>query len=299
MKDIVALFPGQGSQVIGMGRDFLSGEHKEIALNFFQKGSDALGFDLKELCLEDKNNLLNQTAFAQPAILTVNTIAFFAKRGNYNVLVGAGHSLGEYSALVASGAIDFSEAVKLVHKRGLYMQEAMPLSTDKDREGVMVAILGVELELIEEAILKSETDDGFITDVANINAPGQVVISGHRKGVNRTVTYLEQKLGKKVKSIPLPVSVPSHSRLMREAALKLGKGLEVIPIKAPSFPIICNVTAKATIDPTEIKEALLAQLCGRVRWVESMHRGKEYCGEFVEFGHGEVLTGLLKRIFSS
>ncbi|MCB0332826.1 MAG: ACP S-malonyltransferase, partial [Bdellovibrionales bacterium] len=196
----------------------------------------------------------------------------------------AGHSLGEYSALVAAGALSFEDAVQLVHKRGSYMQEAVPVGTGK-----MVAVLGKEIEEIESAL--SQVDG--IAEVANINAPGQIVVAGSAEGINAFVKCLENP---KVKE--LPVSAPFHCSLMKPAEEKLAKDLKAISLSPATFPVYANYHAKPLTEPEEIREALRLQVCGRVRWVESMQAAiKDHTPSIgLEFGSGKVLSGLMKRI---
>lgn len=287
-NNIFAMFPGQGSQKIGMGSALLANFPK--AEEFFEIAKAQLGFCLKQLCLEGPIEKLTMTEHAQPAILTVSTIAYDALRKDHGVkpVIAAGHSLGEYSALVAAKAITFSDAVLLVHKRGRYMQEAVPVCTGK-----MVAVLGKEIAEIEDAL--SKVSDG-VAEIANINAPGQVVVSGDVAGVSSFVANLG-----KARVIELPVSAPFHSSLMKPAEIKLTEDLKSIKISQPEFPVFSNYSAEPLTDPEEIRKALALQVCGRVRWVECVQRAREgfTFDQAVEVGEGNTLVGLMKRIDGS
>lgn len=287
MADIVAVFPGQGSQKVSMGKDLHDGS--PIARDFFDRADAALGFPLSKYCFEGPPEKLTLTEIAQPAILTVSMAcyeSFKASRGSdVSVLCSAGHSLGEYSALVAAGALSFEDAVVLVNKRGKYMQDAVPVGIGK-----MVAVIGKELAEIETAI--SKVTEG-IAQVANINAPGQIVVAGDKPGVDQFVALMA---GARVAE--LAVSAPFHSKLMKPAEDRLRVDLTAITIKKPEFPVIANFSAKPLTDPEEIRESLALQVCGRVRWVECMEAARTAFSPeaFYEFGFGNVLTGLLKRI---
>lgn len=283
---ILALFPGQGSQKVGMGQK--SYESQEIAKELFQVADKALGFSLSKICFEGPADQLTNTAIAQPAILTVSVICYeiFAKTGQANnIVAAAGHSLGEYSALVASGAISFADAVLLVHKRGRYMQEAVPKG-----QGTMVAVLGKEVAEIEEALAKVNAG---VAQAANINAPGQVVVAGDIAGVEAFKSALN---GGKI--IPLDVSAPFHCKLMKLAADNLAKDLDALTINRCRFPVYANFTAKAVTEPKDIRQNLKDQVCGRVRWVECMQNAiaEQKPSAAIEFGEGKVLNGLLKKI---
>lgn len=284
MKNTIALFPGQGSQKVGMGKDLL--EASPIAADLFSRARAALGFDLAAICFDGPEERLTATAIAQPAILTISTICFeMAKEHSLRFECAAGHSLGEYSALVAAGAICFDDAVVLVHKRGTYMQEAVPAGAGK-----MIAILGKEIADIEQAIAQVETG---IAQIANDNSPGQVVVAGDADGIDSL-----QKVLAGSKIIELKVSAPFHCALMKQAEINLRKDLAQLSIKPPTFPIISNFHARALMAPDDIREALALQVCGRVRWVECMNlAATQYqITRGIEFGAGNVLTGLLKRI---
>ncbi len=291
MSTIFALFPGQGSQKVGMGKDLF--EAYELARDTFAQADKALGFELSKICFEGPADKLTLTEIAQPAILTVSTICFRLAQqqpgaASNSIVAAAGHSLGEYSALVAAEAISFEDAVRLVNKRGKYMQEAVPVGTGK-----MVAVLGKEVAEIEAAIDPASAD---VAQIANINAPGQIVVAGSVAGVQKFV----ERLGA-AKVIELPVSAPFHCSLMKPAEEKLRVDLAKIEIKKPKFPVFQNFTATATDDVEVIRENLALQVCGRVRWVECVENVlSSKAPEAVwEYGAGNVLTGLVKRINSS
>lgn len=290
MSKIFALFPGQGSQKVGMGRQLF--EQYDIAKELFAKADEALGFSLSQICFDGPADKLTLTEITQPAILTVSTICFRLAQmqpqaSAHTIIAAAGHSLGEYSALVAADAMSFEDAVRLVNKRGRYMQEAVPVGT-----GRMVAVLGKEVAELQAAI---DANTAGVSEIANINAPGQIVVAGSVEGVAGFV----EKLGT-AKVIDLPVSAPFHCSLMKPAEERLRVDLANITISTPKFPVYQNYTASFTNDPEQIRENLALQVCGRVRWVECVENAlKEKTPETVwEYGAGNVLTGLVKRINS-
>jgi [acyl-carrier-protein] S-malonyltransferase len=280
---MLGLFPGQGSQSIGMGKEFY--EKTTIGKELFDRADAALGFSLSDACFEGPIERLTETAVTQPAILTVSTISYTLCKDLTPLKVALGHSLGEYSALVAAGALDFEEAVVLVHKRGKYMQEAVPQG-----QGKMLAILGKSVEEVEDFL--AQVNSG-VAEIANINAPGQIVVSGDAEGIDAL-----QRVLKDVKYKALPVSAPFHCSLMRNAAERLYKELEAIKIIRPEFPVYSNFYAKPLEDPERIREALYLQVCGRVRFTECvMHAIETFnIATCYEFGAGKVLSGLMKRI---
>jgi len=281
MKKVAFLFPGQGSQTPGMGSGLL--EHP-IAVDLFEQANQRLGFDLKELCLNGPADKLTLTQFAQPAILTVSTIAhrIFAEQFPEFPLLAAGHSLGEYSALVAAGVLDFADAVEVVYYRGLFMQEAVPVGV-----GSMAAILGMDAEGIE-ALCQEQAGDQFVAP-ANYNCKGQIVISGHTEAVKRVLEHAKGKL--------LDVSAPFHSKLMEPAALKLQEKLGSISFSSAKFGVVNNTENQVLLELSTFLPSLVAQVSSPVRWDTGVLKMIEQGAEaFIEFGEGKVLAGMGKRI---
>ncbi len=280
---IAALFPGQGSQSVGMGREFIVSNESAREIAF--AADRALGFELTALCENGPIERLTLTEYAQPAILTVSYLAYCA--AGITPQAGAGHSLGEYTALVAAKVISFTDAVQLVHKRGRYMQEAV-----KPGEGKMVAVMGPDEAEIKAVI---ESTELHTVQIANINSPGQIVIAGDAKGVDAFCA----EIGKRgAKTIPLNVSAPFHCALMEPAAQALSADLDAISFSEPAFPVYANVTAKPVSSGADARLLLKQQVCAAVRWSDSMQnliRDKSIT-HAVEFGAGGVLTKLLKRI---
>ncbi|MBC8388520.1 MAG: ACP S-malonyltransferase [Actinobacteria bacterium] len=290
MEKIAFVFPGQGSQNIGMGKDLI--EKYEEAKIIFEKANIALkeeGVDISKLCFEGPEEELKSTANAQPAILTISTILFeLLEKNNIRPSVVAGHSLGEYSALVASSAIKFDKAIKLVRKRGEYMQNATPLGT-----GSMLAIIGLEeVEIIK--LCKNVSSYGII-EITNYNSPTQIVVSGEIKPLEKLSELARARGAKKI--IPLKVSAPFHSSLMKLAKDNLARYLERIEIDNPQIPIICNVNANYVKNKEEVRLALIEQMNHPVLWVDSIKKmGYEGINNFIEVGPGKVLRGLIKQI---
>jgi [acyl-carrier-protein] S-malonyltransferase len=283
---VAFLFPGQGSQEVGMGRALA--ESAPAAAAVWAQADAALGFPLSRLCFEGPAADLALTANTQPAVLTasVAAAAALADRGVTPGLV-AGHSLGEYSALVVAGALRFDETVRLVRRRGEFMQEAVPVGT-----GAMAALLGVDLATAEQVC--GEAAQGEVVGVANINSPGQIVIAGHRAAVERAVTAAAERGGKK--SVLLPVSAPFHCALMKPAADRLAAELERVTVAAPRIPVVRNVDGGVTRSADEVKPFLVQQVASPVRWTDCVERlQREGATAFLEVGPGRVLTGLLKR----
>ncbi len=284
---IAFVFPGQGSQAVGMGRAFY--EASPAAKAVFEEAGDALGFDLARLAFEGPEHELALTANTQPAVLTVSVAAaaVAAERGLRPALA-AGHSLGEYSALVVAGALVFRDAVRVVRRRGEFMQEAVPVGT-----GAMAAVMGMDLAAVEQVC--AEAAAGDVVEVANVNSPQQIVIAGHKAAVERAVTLAAGRGGRK--SVVLPVSAPFHCALMRPAAERLARELEGVRVADPRIPIVRNVDGGVTRVAAEVKPALLAQVARPVRWTDCVRRlSDEGATRFVEVGPGRVLTALLKRI---
>ena len=283
MEKIAGLFPGQGSQAVGMGKDFYeaSGDAKKL----FNDADEILGFKLSELCFNGPIETLTLTENVQPAILTVSYIAYVLK--NTELTACAGHSLGEYTALIAAGVLNFSDAVSLVHKRGKFMQEAV-----KEGEGKMVAVLGPSEEEINEVI--NSFDEG-IKEIANLNSPGQIVVSGDNTGVDKFSEIMKSRGGK---VIPLNVSAPFHCSLMKPAEVKLSAELDKTEFSDPKIPIYSNVTAKKISSGDEARELLKQQVCSSVRWTDSMVNmvEEQNISTVMEFGQGGVLSKLMKRI---
>jgi len=281
--DHLALFPGQGSQAVGMGKPFFDGS--AIGKSLFEEADQVLGFAISKLCFDGPLEQLTLTKYAQPAILTASMAAF--KHKGIVPAAAAGHSLGEYSALVAADAIDFADAVKLVHKRGSYMQEAV-----EPGAGKMIAVLGPTPEEITAAIKKVSVG---VKEIANLNCPGQTVVAGDVAGVDALTIEL---IAAGAKVIPLNVSAPFHCSLMKSAADKLAKDLDAITFKDPKFLVYANYTAQPVRTAAEVRAALKAQVCAPVRWTESMLNALKDTGvtTTVEYGAGKVLSNLLKRI---
>ena len=288
MDNIAFVFPGQGSQSIGMLAD-LATEYT-IVTDTFSEASDVLGYDLWSLIQNGPSEELNQTEKTQPALLTASVAIWrvIQASGKINPKLLAGHSLGEYSALVCAGALNFKDAVKLVELRGRLMQEAVPQGT-----GAMYAIIGLDNEAIAKAC--DEASQGAVVSPVNFNSPGQVVIAGEKDAVIRAADICKAA-GAKM-AVALPVSVPSHCALMKIAAIKLEEALQNIEISAPKIPVINNVDVKMPTSAADIKQALVRQLYCPVRWTETVQLiASEGVTEFIECGPGKVLTGLAKRI---
>jgi len=282
------IFPGQGSQTVGMGRALADADDGARAV--FAEADDALGFSLSKLCFEGPKDELTLTANAQPAILATSIAALRvleARTGQRPAAV-AGHSLGEYSALVAAGALRLGDAVRLVHLRGKFMQEAVPAG-----EGAMAAILGLDADAVAEACRESAGSE--VVSPANLNGGGQVVIAGHKAAVDRACAAAKSKGAKR--AVPLQVSAPFHCALMRPAADKLAAELERVEVAAPSVPVVSNVEAKPNRDAGRVRELLTRQVTAPVRWEESVQcLATLGVGEIVEVGAGNVLAGLVRRI---
>lgn len=288
MNKLAFLCPGQGAQAVGMGADLI--EKYELAKHRFEEADEALGFSISKLCFEGPAEKLQLTANTQPAILTVSVILGELLKGNGVVpSVAGGHSLGEYSALVLAGVIDFKDAVLLVHKRGEFMQEAVPVG-----KGGMAAILGLTDEVIEEVCAEVQKTVGEVQAV-NYNCPGQTVIAGTIEGVTKAAEELKAKGAKK--AVVLPVSAPFHSSLMKPAAEKLAVEIEKLEWKDPAFPVVANVDGKLQKDAKTIKANLIAQAASPVKWIDCVKTMTEFGADtFIEAGPGKTLAGFNKRI---
>ncbi|MCB0063378.1 MAG: ACP S-malonyltransferase [Caldilineaceae bacterium] len=292
------LFPGQGSQEVGMGQELC--QTYPTAKAIFDQADDLLGFSLSRLCFEGPEDELTDTINVQPAILTMSTALLAALQVEFaspaqtidaetaNTFV-AGHSLGEYSALVAAGSLSFTDALRLVRERGRLMKEA-----GEANPGMMAAVLGLD-EATVATICAEATASAGVTVVANDNCPGQTVISGERAGVEKAMEALQAAGARKL--VPLAVSIASHSPLMQPAAAQLRAAIDAAPISAPVVPLIGNTTAQPLIATNAIRDELAAQLTGSVRWTASMQfLVKAGVTDFIEIGPGDVLTSLMKRI---
>jgi len=291
MSQLAIVFPGQGSQSLGMLSEL--GEQYDVVKNTFAQASDVLGYDLWHLVQNGPVDDLNQTFRTQPALLAASVAIWrvWQEQGLGQPDVLAGHSLGEYSALVCAGVIDFKQAIQLVELRGQLMQEAVPAGI-----GAMYAIIGLDNTAIVAAC--EQAAQGEVVSPVNFNSPGQVVIAGNKAAVERAGALCKEAGAKR--ALPLPVSVPSHCALMKPAADKLADALKSIEFNIPMLPVINNVDVSIETDADKIKEALVRQLYNPVRWtecVQKMHsRGVE---TLIEVGPGKVLTGLTKRIIKT
>src|ERR1700693_5699584 len=285
-NSIAFLFPGQGSQAVGMGKELA--RHHAVARHTFDEADEALGYELSTLCFEGPEEQLRLTEITQPAILTASIAAWrvLSEKGLRPGFV-AGHSLGEYSAHVAAGTLTFADAVRTVRNRGKYMQEAVPVGV-----GAMAAIIGVALDKVNE--IANEAAQGEVCQAANINSPEQIVISGHAGAVDRAIKLAIERGAKK--AVSLPVSAPFHCSLMQPAHDRLAADLGALNFQNPSCPVVCNVDAAVVTSAEASRDALIRQVTGAVRWEPSIRllidKGASL---FIEVGPGRVLWGLMRH----
>ena len=283
------LFPGQGSQIVGMGSEFYN--NFKIVKDIFKEADDKLNYKISKIILEGPEDQLRLTENTQPAILTVSYAIFSVLKREYNfnfefTKFFAGHSLGEYSALVCAESLKFSDALFLLFERGKSMQEAVPVG-----KGNMIAVLGSKIVELNDFIKKVKTKG--VLEIANDNAEGQTIISGDIESINYLQNILKEN---KKKFIPLNVSAPFHCSLMSPAATKMKEKINSINFNKPIFEIICNVTSKPENNPENIKKLLVDQICSTVKWRESIiNISKENVTNFIEIGPGKVLSGMVKR----
>ena len=284
------LFPGQGSQVVGMGSEFYN--KFELVKKIFKRADEKLDYPISQIILEGPEEKLQLTKNTQPAILTVSYSIFQVLKEEFgfnfqSFKFFAGHSLGEYSALVCSDSLDFSDAIYLLHERGKAMQDAVPVG-----QGSMIAVLGIKIEEIKN-IINSMSEKKGVCEIANDNADGQIIISGDKDSIQKLQSLLKEK---KIKSIPLKVSAPFHCSLMKPAAEKMREKIDNIGFKDPLFKIINNVTAKEETNSNIIKKLLIDQIFSTVKWRESIiNMSKLGAKNYLEIGPGKVLIGMVKR----
>ncbi len=288
MKKVGLIFPGQGSQYVGMGKDFF--DRFLTARQVFEEANDALGYNLATICFQGPEEDLKLTANTQPAILTVSVATLRVMQSERELFptAAAGHSLGEYGSLVAAGGLNFADAVRLVHLRGKFMQEAVPVGV-----GAMAAIMGMTGPEVEA--LCREAAQGEVLAPANYNSPGQIAIAGHRTAVNRAVAMVSQQAGKK--AVLLPVSAPFHCALLKPAAERLKEELDRVEVGDLHIPVLSNADADFYPGKDKVKELLFRQIDHPVRWEECMGKLIQTGVHLVlEIGPGKVLTGLMRRI---
>jgi [acyl-carrier-protein] S-malonyltransferase len=288
MSKTAFIFPGQGSQYSGMGKELA--DTFTVARHLFEEADEALGFKLSSLCFAGSDADLKLTANTQPAILTASiaVLKVIQQETGLKAEYVAGHSLGEYSALVCSGALSFADAVRTVRARGTFMQEAVPVGT-----GTMAAMLGVESDVLED--ICREAADGEVVSPANFNSPGQIVIAGSVAAVARAIEIAKGRGFRK--AMLLPVSAPFHCALMKPAADRLAAVLEKIPVHDMDVPVVANADAEPNIDKERVRPLLVTQVCSPVLWEQSVNAMSRLgVTRFVELGPGKVLSGLVKRI---
>jgi [acyl-carrier-protein] S-malonyltransferase len=286
---IAFLFPGQGSQAVGMGQELINEE--QVSQAIFERADQKLGYSLSEIMLNGPEETLKRTENTQPALVTMSTAVLeLLHKENIKPDFVAGHSLGEYSALVAAGAMSFEDAVFAVRNRGLFMEEAVPFG-----EGAMAAVLGLESSVLGEVCSSVNLETSETAELANLNCPGQIVISGSAKGVELASEKAKEAGAKRV--IPLQVSGPFHSSLMKPAAEKLQTILGQLTVTDASIPVIANVSAKGVQDATQIRENLIEQVYSPVLWEDTIRTLlAEGVDLFVEVGSGNVLSGLVRKV---
>jgi [acyl-carrier-protein] S-malonyltransferase len=284
---IAFIFPGQGSQAVGMGKDLA--ERYPIAKQTFEEADAALGFELTKLCFEGPEDVLRMTEITQPAILTASVAAWrVASEKGLKTAFVAGHSLGEYSAHVAAGTLSFADAVRTVRNRGKYMQEAVPAGV-----GAMAAILGMDLEKVTAVC--ADAAQGEVCEPANINSPEQIVVSGNTAAVERAAKLADERGAKRAKL--LPVSAPFHCSLMKPAQDRLAADLQALTFNDPSVPVMCNVDAALVTTGAASRDALIRQVTGSVKWDQSVRALiAQGVDTFIELGPGKVLCGLMRQI---
>ena len=283
-KKVAFVFPGQGSQAVGMGKDFY--DNSEIGKDFFKKADSILDFSLSDLCFDGPIEILSKTVNTQTALYTVSAIAYEILKEHIKPFVCAGHSAGEYVALFAAKAFDFENGLKLISKRAFFMNQISQANL-----GSMAAVLNLPIETIQE--INDKVSGICVT--ANINTPVQIVVSGEKEAIEQAIPLYKEAGAKRV--LPLNVSGAFHSPLMKEAEIKLGEYLQSIEISKLEVPVIANITAEIENEPEEIKKNLKSQITGSVQWVKSCTKMAEMGTEvFVELGSGSVLTGLIKKI---
>ena len=289
---VAFVFPGQGSQYVGMGRDLYETYPEAKAL--FDEADAIMGFPLSRLCFEGPKEELGDTINTQPALLTVSVALLrMLELDRLSPATVAGHSMGEYTALVAAGALDFADGLRLVRERGRVMKEA-----GEQNPGGMAAVLGVEAEALDEICQVASQEAGGIVQLANYNSPDQIVISGHKEALGRALELAREQGARRV--IPLAVSIASHSPLMQRAAEAFASVVAQVDFHQPRVPVVANVTAAPITTVAEIREELVKQLTSTVRWVESIqYMIAQGVTTFVEIGPKNVLTGLMRRIDKS
>jgi [acyl-carrier-protein] S-malonyltransferase len=284
------LFPGQGSQFVGMGRDLF--DREPVARALFDEADARLGYPLSQLCFEGPEEALTDTAVQQPALFTTSLAAWavLRERGEANAAFVAGHSLGEFSALAAAGALSFADGLELVRRRG----ELMKLAGER-RPGGMAAILGLDAAPVAEICARAAAETGEYVGVANDNCPGQIVISGHESALARAVELIGEAGARKI--VRLPITIAAHTPLMSSVAGEFAAALAAAPVGEAQIPVIANVTARPICAPDDIRAELNAQLTSPVAWTDSVrYLGEQGVETYVEVGPGDVLLGLVKRI---